>query len=226
VNRFDEAQLGGIRDAVVIMACIVERQLVLAIEALEKRDDTLADHVEAEDTDVDQYEMVIDNMVITYMATHAPIATDCRLVVAASKIASNLERIGDQATSIARRARELSREPQLKPYIDIRLMAEAAGKMLRNGITAFVESKADLAREVISNDCHVDDINRQLDRELTSYMIEDPKTISRCLKLMIVSKCLERVADHAQNIAEEAYYVSRGEDIRHGRHNVEGKAAS
>ena len=98
--------------------------------------------------------------------------------------------------------------------------------MLRDGITAFVESRADLAREVVSSDKHVDDINRQLARELTSYMIEDPKTITRCLKLMIVAKCLERAADHAQNIAEEVYYLCRGRDIRHGNLDLEEQSGA
>jgi phosphate transport system protein len=156
-------------------------------------------------------------MVITYMATHGPVAKDCRLMLAASKISSNLERIGDQATTIARRARELNTEPLLKPLIDIPLMAEIGQEMLRDGITAFVEGNSDLAVEIIARDKSVNDIYKQLARELTTYMIEDPKTITRALNLLTVAKALERVADHATNIAEEVFYLYKGEDIRHER---------
>ena len=112
------------------------------------------------------------------MATHGPIAKDCRLMLTASKISSNLERIADQATKIARRARELNTEPLLKPLIDIPLMADIAQEMLRDAITAFVDANVDLAVEIIARDKSVDSINKQLARELTSYMIESPKTIT------------------------------------------------
>jgi phosphate transport system protein len=138
-------------------------------------------------------------------------------MLAASKISSNLERIGDQATTIARRTRELNREPLLKPLIDIPMMAELGQEMLRDSITAFVEGQAELAVEIVARDKAVNDIYKQLARELTSYMIEDPKTITRSLNLLTVAKCLERVADHATNIAEEVFYLYKAEDIRHER---------
>ena len=163
-------------------------------------------------------------MVITYMATHGPVARDCRLMLTASKISNNLERIADQATKIARRARELNTEPLLKPLIDIPLMAEIAQEMLRDSITAFVDANSELAVEIIARDHSVDSINKQLARELTSYMIEDPKTITRALNLMTVAKAIERVADHATNIAEEVFYLYKGEDIRH-EPSLKGSAA-
>ncbi len=198
-----------------MMSSLTDRNLVLAMKALVDRDDRLADSVEAEDSEVDQLEITVDEMVIAYMATHAPVATDCRFMLAASKISSNLERIGDQATTIARRARDLNKEPLLKPLIDIPLMAETGREMLRDSITAFVESTPELAPQIIARDRTVDDINRQLIRELTSYMTENPKTITRCLNLIVVAKALERVADHAANIAEDIFYLYRGQDIRH-----------
>ena len=198
-----------------MMSGLTERNLSLAMRALVERDDKLCDLVEAEDDTIDRLEIQIDDMVITYMATHGPIARDCRLMLTASKISSNLERIADQATKIARRARELNTEPLLKPLIDIPLMADIAQEMLRDSITAFVDANNELAVEIIARDKSVDDINKQLARELTSYMIENPKTITRALNLMTVAKAIERVADHATNIAEEVFYLNRGEDIRH-----------
>ena len=212
-----EAQLNKIRETLLMMSSLTERIIHMAMKALVERDDKMADAVEAEDSEIDQLEITVDEMVITYMATHAPVATDCRFMLAASKISSNLERIGDQATTVARRARDLNTEPQLKPYIDIPMMAEIALEMLRDSITAYIENKPDLAIDIIARDKSVDDINRQLARELTTYMIENPKTITRCIHLLIVAKCIERIADHASNIAEDVYYLYRGEDIRHER---------
>jgi phosphate transport system protein len=151
------------------------------------------------------------------MATHAPVATDCRFMLVASKISSNLERIADQAVAIVRRARELNKEPLLKPLIDIPRMAQIAEGMLRDGITALIDRKAELAQEIVKRDKEVDQINKQLARELTSFMLEDPSTITRALNLTIVARCLERIADHCKNIAEEVYYLYQAVDIRHER---------
>ena len=215
MSQFWEQQLADIREQLLMMSGLTERNLALAMRALVERDDKLCDTVEAEDSQIDHLEIQIDDMVITYMATHGPIARDCRLMLTASKISNNLERIADQATKIARRSRELNTEPLLKPLIDIPLMAEIAQDMLRDSITAFVDSNAELAIEIIARDKSVDSINKQLARELTSYMVEDPKTITRALNLMTVAKAIERVADHATNIAEEVFYLYKGQDIRH-----------
>ena len=215
MSQFWENQLADIREQLLMMSGLTERNLTLAMRALVERDDALCDTVEAEDTQIDHLEIQIDEMVITYIATHGPIARDCRLMLTASKISNNLERIADQATKIARRARELNTEPLLKPLIDIPLMAEIAQEMLRDSITAYVDGNSELAVEIIARDHSVDSINKQLARELTSYMIEDPKTITRALNLMTVAKAIERVADHATNIAEEVFYLYKGEDIRH-----------
>jgi phosphate transport system protein len=215
MSQFWEQQLADIREQLLMMSGLTERNLGLAMRALIERDDKICDTVEAEDSQIDHLEIHIDEMVITYMATHGPIARDCRLMLAASKISNNLERIADQATKIARRTRELNTEPLLKPLIDIPLMGEIAQEMLRDSLTAFVDANSELAIEIIARDKSVDSINKQLERELTSYMVENPKTISRALNLMTVAKAIERVADHATNIAEEVFYLYRGEDIRH-----------
>lgn len=215
MSQFWEQHLVNIREQLLLMSGLTERNLSLAMRALVERDDKLCDTVEAEDTPIDELEIHIDEMVITYMATHGPVARDCRLMLTASKISSNLERIADQAVKIARRARELNHEPLLKPLIDIPIMAATAQEMLRDSITAFVDGNNELAVEIIARDKSVDDINKQLARELTSFMIENPKTITRALNLMTVAQAIERVADHATNIAEEVFYLNRGEDIRH-----------
>jgi phosphate transport system protein len=215
MSHFWEQQLHAIREQVLMMSGLTERNLSLAMRALVERDDKLANLAEAEDSEIDQLEIRIDEMVVTSISTHGSMATDTRFVLTASKIASNLERIADEATTIARRARVLNSEPLLKPLIDIPIMAEAAQEMLRDGITAFIEQKPDLAVEIIGRDRTVDDVYKQLVRELTTYMMEDPKTITRALNLLTVAKALERVADHATNVAEEVFYLYRGQDIRH-----------
>ena len=210
-------QIANIRETLLMMASLADRNLSLALRALVERDEKLADAVEAEDSQLDELEVNIDELVINHMATHAPVATDCRFMLVASKISSNLERIGDQATAIARRSRELNKEPLLKPLIDIPRMAQIAEGMLRDSVTAFVDRKPELAQEIIKRDKEVDQINKQLARELTSFMLEDPSTITRALNLTIVARCLERVADHCKNIAEEVYYLYQAVDIRHDR---------
>jgi phosphate transport system protein len=210
-------QISNIRQTLLMMASLANRNLALSLRALVERDEKLAAAVEAEDCQLDELEVTIDELVINHMATHAPVATDCRFMLVASKISSNLERIADQAVAIARRSRELNKEPLLKPLIDIPRMAHMAEGMLRDGITALIDRKPELAQEIIRRDKEVDQINKQLARELTSFMLEDPSTITRALNLTIVARCLERVADHCKNIAEEVYYLYQAVDIRHDR---------
>jgi phosphate transport system protein len=219
-------QISNIRETLLMMASLADRNLSLAMRALVERDEKLADSVEAEDSQLDELEVTIDELVINHMATHAPVATDCRFMLVASKISSNLERIGDQATAIARRSRALNKEPLLKPLIDIPRMAQISEGMLRDGISAFVERKPELAQEIIKRDKEVDQINKQLARELLSFMLEDPHTITRALNLTIVARCLERIADHCKNIAEEVYYLHQAVDIRHDRTNTPSETKS
>ncbi len=165
-----------------MMASLANRNLALAMRALVERNDALGNSVEAEDSQLDELEINIDDMVIAHMATHAPVATDCRFMLVASKISSNLERIADQAVAIVRRARELNKEPLLKPLIDIyRAWRRSPRAMLRDSITALIDRQPELAQEIIRRDKEVDMINKQLARELTSFMLEDPSTITRAL---------------------------------------------
>lgn len=223
MNSPSDVQLAKLRETLLMMSSLADRNLNLALKSLVDRDSKLADTVEAEDSQLDTLEVNVDEQVISHMALHAPVATACRFMLVASKISSNLERIGDQAVSIARRAKELNSEPLLKPLIDIPRMAEISLSMLRDSITSFVDAKPELTQEIIRRDKKVDEINRQLARELTSYMMEDPGTITRALNLLLVSRCIERIADHTKNIAEEVYYLYAAKDIRHAPDNT-GKA--
>ncbi|MBS0630959.1 MAG: phosphate signaling complex protein PhoU [Verrucomicrobia bacterium] len=207
-------EMNQLKDAVLAMASHAESAVSRSLRALVDRDDALALQVQADDNTIDQFEIQVDDLALQLL-TKAPLATDLRFITVAMKISQNLERVGDEACSIARRAHDLNAEPQLKPYIDLPRMAQMALEMLRNALTAFVERKPDLARNVIPRDKEVDDLNRQLHRELSSYMVERPTTITRCLHLMVISKCLERIADHATNIAEEVVYLYEAKDIRH-----------
>ncbi len=210
-----EEQLTAIRETLLLMSSLTDRNLTLSVRALVERDNSLADSVETEDSTIDLLEIEVDEKVITYMATHGPIARDSRLMLAASKISTNLERIADQATTIARRARALNAEPQLAPLVDIPEMASLAQRMLHDAITAFVEGTYEAARDIIPRDKEVDDLNRRVALELTELMMQNPGNVTRAVNLMTIAKAIERAADHAQNIAEEVYYLYRGLDIRH-----------
>jgi phosphate transport system protein len=154
----------------------------------------------------------------------APLASDLRLITVAMKISHDLERIGDEATTIARRTLELNAEPQLKPYLDLPRMAAITTEMLREAMQSFIDRDPVRARALIPRDKEVDALNKQLYRELVGFMLEKPPTITRCLNLMVVSKSLERIADHATNIAEEVVYLCEAKDIRHDPDNKQAPA--
>ncbi len=218
-----EEEFARLKDNVLAMASHAESAVTRAMRALIERDDLVARKVQEDDNVLDQFEIEIDDTAIHLLAK-APLATDLRLITVAMKISQNLERVGDEAETIARRALDLNTEPQLKPYVDLPRMATMSLEMLREAITAFVNREPDRARAVVPRDTDVDDLNRQLHRELSSYMVERPTTISRCLHLMVISKALERIADHATNIAEEVVYLYEAKDIRHSdqkRHEIE-----
>ena len=209
-----DVEMTRLKDSLLAMASHAETAVARSIRALVERDDTLARQVMEDDSVLDQFEITIDDTAI-HLLTKAPLATDLRLTAVAMKISQNLERVGDAAVTIARRAVDLGTEPQLKPYVDIPRMATMSLEMLRDAIAAFINRDPERARAVIPRDSDVDDLNRQLHRELSSFMVERPTTITRCLHLMVISKSLERIADHATNIAEEVVYLYEAIDIRH-----------
>jgi phosphate transport system protein len=207
-------EMTNLKDSLLAMASHAESAVARSIRALVERDDALARQVVQDDNILDQYEIEIDDTAVRLLSK-APLATDLRLTTVGMKISQNLERVGDAAVTIARRAIDLGAEPQLKPYVDIPRMADMSLEMLRDAIAAFINRDPDKARSVIPRDGDVDNLNRQLHRELSSFMVERPPTITRCLHLMVISKSLERVADHATNIAEDVVYLYEAIDIRH-----------
>jgi len=213
-RQFDQ-ELSELRDKLLAMASHAETSVQAAVRALTERNDDLAQEVISDDSIIDQFEIEMDELAVRLLALKAPVASDLRLITVAMKISHDLERVGDEATTIARRALELSKEPQLKPYVDIPRMAGIGLQMLKDALDAFVNRAPDRARAIIPRDKEVDAINKQLHRELASYMIERPTTITRALNLMVISKSLERIADHATNIAEEVVYIYEARDIRH-----------
>jgi phosphate transport system protein len=208
-----------LKESLLAMASHAESAVTRAMRALVERDEALAIKVQDDDNVLDQFEIEIDDTAIHLLAK-APLATELRLITMAMKISQNLERVGDEAVTIARRAIDLNSEPQLKPYVDLPRMATMSLEMLRDAISAFVNREPDKARAVVPRDKDVDDLNRQLHRELSSYMVERPTTITRCLRLMVISKSIERIADHATNIAEDVVYLYEAKDIRHAGHKT------
>ncbi|HTQ32051.1 MAG TPA: phosphate signaling complex protein PhoU [Opitutaceae bacterium] len=215
MQRFFDAELEKLRTQLIRMGETAIRQVRDVIKALVEGKPSLADQVIAADDELDRLEVEIDDEAIRYMNLRAPVATQLRLVIVGMKASHDLERVGDEATNIAKRVVRLSAEPPLKPYIDIPRMANMATEMLRGALDCFLAGDADQALAICKRDTEVDEINRQLYRELSSFMIEKPETISRALEIMFISKSLERIADHATNIAEEVIYLVKAKDVRH-----------
>lgn len=215
MKRFFDSELETFRSDLLRMGEVAVRQVRDALQALVTGDVKLAERVIAADDELDDLEKRIDTEAIRYMNLRGPIATELRLVIVGMKASHDLERVGDEATNIAKRAIKLAAEPPLKPYVDIPRMATMAIEMLRDALECFLHADNAKAVAVVKRDKDVDAINKQLYRELSSYMIEQPGTISRALELMFISKGLERIADHATNIAEEMVFLSDAQDIRH-----------
>ena len=214
MNTHHNQELSQLKDKLLAMASLTQMSVTLAIRALTERDDELAERVKRADTEIDELEMDIDDSAISLLSK-APLARDLRFIIVAMKISQNLERAGDEATSIAKQALKLNREPQLKPYVDIPRMAELGLAMMNEALDAFINGDTAKARAVIPQDKEVNELHKQLQRELVSYIIESPPNITRALPLMTIAKRLERIADHATNIAEEVVFLYEAQDIRH-----------
>ena len=212
-NHF-EAGIEELRQKLLVMASHAEKSVNEAVQALMQRDHDLALRVKADDDTIDQFEVEIDEMAILLL-TKAPLATNLRLVTVAMKISQNLERIGDEATKIAKRARDLSQEPPVKIALDLPHMANLALAMVKEALDSFVHRDAAAARALIPRDKEVDALNKQTHHQLAEYMMANPETIARCLHWIVAAKSLERIADHAKNIAEEVVYLCDAQDIRH-----------
>jgi phosphate transport system protein len=217
-----DTELGELKQRLLTMASHAETAVNEAIRALVERDHDLAIRVKENDSVLDRFEVEIDELVIHLLAK-APLASDLRLATVAMKISHNLERAGDEAAKIAKRARDLSQEPPVKLTLELPKMAGLVVNMLKAALDSFVQRDAAAARALIPQDREVNQLNKQISNQLTDHMINNPDAIRRCLHLMVVTKSLERIADHAKNVAEEVVYLCEAQDIRH---TAKGKVQS
>jgi len=213
-KRYEE-ELKKLREEILYMGGLVEDQIQKSIKSLVDRDSKLAEVIIERDHEVNRLDVAIDELCIRLLALHQPAGRDLRFITTGLKITTDLERIGDMAVNICERALELNQESQLKPYIDIPRMAQIAQRMIQQSLDAFVREDTDLALRVCKDDSEVDQLNAQIFREIITFMIENPQTISRATKISSVSKYLERIADHATNIAEMVVFMVKGKSIRH-----------
>jgi phosphate transport system protein len=215
MKRFFDSELETLRSDLFRMGEQVIAQLRSVLEAYAKRDPQLAQRVIAGDNDIDELEIRIDDEAIRYISLRSPVATELRVIVTGMKASHDLERAADEVTKIARRIRTLSREAPLKISVDVVGMGEIAAAMLRDALDCFMQGNEEKAMAVCHRDVEVDRLNRELCDELTQIMTRQPETVSRAVDLMFVSKALERVADHATNIAEETIFLFKAKDVRH-----------
>jgi phosphate transport system protein len=213
-KRYEE-ELTKLREEILYMGGLVEDQIQKAVKSLVDRDSDLCNIIIERDHEVNRLDVNIDEQCIKLLALHQPAGRDLRFITTGLKITTDLERIGDMAVNICERALELNQEPQLKPYIDIPRMARISQRMIRESLDAFVREDTELALKVCKDDNEVDQLNAQIFRETISFMIENVQTISRATKISSVSKYLERIADHATNIAEMVIFMVKGKSIRH-----------
>jgi phosphate transport system protein len=210
-----EAELQALRNQLLTMGGLVEERVHRAVHALVHRAEEEAQRIIATDKEINDLQIDVDNRCLRLLATQTPLAVDLRLITSAMKINADLERVGDQAVNIAESVLVLIPQPPLKPLIDIPRMATIAEKMIRDALDAFVKKDAELARDVLRRDDEVDELKDQVFRELLTYMMADPGTIQRALSLILISRNLERIADHATNIAEDVIFIAEAKDVRH-----------
>lgn len=215
INRQFEAELRLLKERIILMASQVEEMISQTMKALVTRDSPLAENMIKFDHQINGLEVEIDELCLKILALRQPAASDLRFITIALKIVTDLERMGDMGVNIAERTLELNQEPPLKPYIDLPHMAKLVQEMVKNSLDAFVRSDLELTQAVLRNEDMVDKLNVQILRELLTFMIEDPRNITRGLRLIFISKYLERIGDHATNIAEMVFFMVKGKDIRH-----------
>ena len=218
-RHFDE-ELKELNNRLLRMGAFVEESISRSVKALVERKADLAEEVIKSDEAIDMLEIEIDELCLKLLALHQPAAVDLRFITSAMKINNDLERIGDQAVNIAERTHEIIKQALLKPLIDIPRMAALAQKMVKDSIDALINKDEALARDVCKRDKKVDILNDQVFRELLTYMMQDPKTITRAVELVLVARHLERIADHATNIAEDVIYFVKGKTIKHHLENL------
>jgi phosphate transport system protein len=214
VRHFEE-ELEQLKGKLLEMSALVEAAVQRSVAAVAQKDRSAADQVFRDEARINQLEMEIDEFAINLLATQQPLAADLRLVVAALKINTDLERMGDLSVSIAERAVSLLSEPMIKPMVDIRHMSSLVESMVRKSMDAFVANDADMARSVLASDDAVDSLRTASYHELVSFMEKDPQNIPQALDLIGITRSLERIADHSTNIAEDVLFLVKGIDVRH-----------
>lgn len=216
MERHFETELRNLQQQILAMGGNVERAIEQAVRALLERKPELFDEVHRTETTINEAHIQVDESCLKLLARQSPLAADLRFVVAIIKINTDLERMGDQAVNIAHNGRRYITEPPLKPLIDIPRMAKEVQHMVRESLDALVSRNLELAQDVLNRDDSVDALKNQIFRELITYMITDPKSIERALNLILIARNLERIGDHATNIAEDVIFAITGKDIRHG----------
>jgi phosphate transport system protein len=220
-DREYEGELRKIREQLLLMGAKVEEMIASSVKALVERDTQLAERMIEFDHQINRLEVDTDELCLRVLAKRQPVASDLRFITIAIKMVTDLERMGDLGVNICERVIELNAEPPLKPYVDLPRMAEEAQRMVREALDAFVNRDADRAREVIERDRTMDAYYAQIFRELLTYMMEDGRNIYRATRVQSVAKYLERIGDHATNLAEMVVFMVKGKDIRHtGRLDV------
>ncbi|MBM3773362.1 MAG: phosphate signaling complex protein PhoU [Acidimicrobiia bacterium] len=214
VRHFQE-ELEQLKARILEMGGAAEEQVRLAVRGLAERDHDAIDRAMVGDGPINAFHIELDNRCFTLLALYQPMAADLRTIVAAVKINTDLERVGDLAVNIAEAARRYVTHPPVKKLIDIPRMANIAQSMLRDALDAFVRRDVELAQRVLNADDRLDDLKTQIFRELLTYMLQDPQTIEPALDLILVSRHLERIGDHATNIAEDVIFIVSAKDVRH-----------
>ncbi len=214
-DRLYEGELRKIREMLLMMGAKVEEMLTHAMRALIERDTELAERTLYIDRNINRLEMEVDDLCLRVLARRQPLASDLRFVTMALKVVTDLERMGDLGVNICERVIELNEEPPLKPYVEVVNMAEAAQEMLREALDAFVAGDAERAQAIVERDSKVDAYYGAIFRELLTYMMENPRNIFRATRVQSIAKYIERIADHATNLAEMVVFMVRGKDIRH-----------
>jgi phosphate transport system protein len=216
MHRHFEEKLLILKERLLFMGSLVERGITLSIEGLKNREEKLVTEVIAQiEPQVNDLQIEIDDLALQLLALQQPMAIDLRLITAAIKINSDLERMGDKAASIAERVLSIISQPEQRLLVDIPQMADLAQKMLKDALDSFVRQDALLAREILVRDDEVDRFRDQIFGELIAYMIKNPHRIQLALDLLLISRSLERIADHSTNIAEDIIYLIQGRDVRH-----------
>lgn len=213
-RHFDE-QLRELSQELLKMGGLVEESISRSVKALVDRDQALAEEIIRCDDRINMMEIEIEENCLKLLALHQPAGSDLRFITMVMKIVNDLERIGDQAVNICERTLELLKAPVLKPLIDIPRMAVLSQKMVKDSLDAFVSRDSKQARSVCERDDQVDSLKDQILRELLTYMMEDSSAISRAVDLILIARHLERIADHATNIAEDVIYMVEGKTIKH-----------